>query len=72
MTPTVSGTDIVGDLTLKGVTKSITFPAAITVDPTTLKIQATTYIDKEVFGITEGAGMVDKLFGLVFNLTFTK
>lgn len=70
--PTATGNDIVWDLTLKGITKSISFPATITTDASTLKVWATTYIDKEMFGITEWAGMVDKLFGLVFDLTFTK
>lgn len=72
VTATASGTDITGDLTLKGVTKTINFPATVVVDATSVKINATTYIDKEVFGITEWAGMVDKLFGLVFDLTFNK
>ena len=72
VTATASGADITGDLTLKGVTKTINFPATIAVTPTTVTVNATTYIDKEVFGITEWAGMVDKLFGLVFDLTFNK
>ena len=72
VTTTTSGANITGDLTLKGVTKSINFPATVTIDPAMVKISATTYIDKEEFGITEWAGMVDKLFGLVFDLTFNK
>jgi hypothetical protein len=72
VSPSASGVDITGDLTLKGVTKSINFPATVTIDPNTVKIQATTYIDKDQFGITEWAGVVDKLFGLVFDLTFNK
>ena len=53
VSPSASGVDITGDLTLKGVTKSINFPATVTIDPNTVKIQATTYIDKDQFGITE-------------------
>jgi polyisoprenoid-binding protein YceI len=69
---TTSGDLVSGDLTLKWVTKNISFYATVQLTSAYVKILATTYIDREAFGITEWAWVVEKEFGLVFDLTFNK
>lgn len=51
---------ITGNLTLRGVTKSITFPATIAVDPDAITVNSTFTINRKDFGINY-AGAADNL-----------
>lgn len=59
ITPASDGkVKITGDLTLHGVTKSISFPATVTLDKG-LKLEARFDLDRTQFGMTYGAGKVE-------------
>jgi len=47
---------VTGNLTLHGVTKSITFPATITVDPGAVNVASTFAINRKDFGINYAGG----------------
>lgn len=80
----VSGNDytITGDLTMRGVTHEISFPATIyNTDSTTLHATAQTEIDRTKWGITAGSGnffqdlgdnLIDDMVALSFSITATK
>ncbi len=48
--------DVKADLTIKGITNEITFPAAITMDGKSLTAKATFKVDRTKFGIKYGSG----------------
>ncbi len=66
------GTNLVGDLTMKGITKSISFPATVTITNTSAKIVATTNIERALRQIGEGNAVVSPYFKLEFDVTFNK
>jgi polyisoprenoid-binding protein YceI len=51
---------ITGDLTLHGVTKSMTFPAKVTTTDDTVTVESTFKFDRTDFGISYKPDMVDK------------
>ena len=53
------GHSITGDLTLNGKTKSLTFPATITVKDGAVKLTSELTISQTDFGMTYGAGKLD-------------
>jgi len=53
------GYTVTGDLTLLGKTKSVSFPAQITVDDKKLSLTGDATINRRDFGMTYGKGMVD-------------
>ena len=53
------GCTVTGDLTLTGKTKSVSFPADITVSDDKVTIKSTFKIDRTDFGITYGKGKID-------------
>jgi polyisoprenoid-binding protein YceI len=59
--------NITGNLTLLGVTKTVTFPATVTVDGG-LKLSAEFSIDRTEFGMTYGEGKVEKLVALTVTI----
>lgn len=63
---------VVGDLTLKGVTKQITFPASITYDDDFVSAQADFFIDRTEWGVTEVLDIADKYMEFSINLVFNK
>lgn len=58
--PAGSGYSVTGDLTLRGVKKSVTFPATITVTPDDVAVKAEFSINRKDFGIVY-AGKADDL-----------
>lgn len=60
-----------GDLTLNGVTKSIEFPAAITVSGQTATIVADFFIQRSQWNLTQWKGMVQEELKISFDLTAT-
>lgn len=70
----VNGTNITGDLTLHGVTNSLTFPAKITMAGGKATAVATIPVDRTDFGVKYGSkkffeSIGDKAIDDVFNLT---
>lgn len=69
---------VTGNLTLKGVEKSITFPAIITVDDAKVTTQADFFIDRTQWGVSYGSDeslgdkFIKKEIELKLNLTATK
>lgn len=68
---------VTGDLTLKGVTNEISFPAAIYMKDGALFVEATTEIDRTKWNVNFGSGslfddlgnnVIDDNFGLAFTL----
>ena len=59
VTKTDGGVTITGDLTLRGKTNSISFPATVAAADGTLKLNSSFTIDKSQFGMTYGAGKID-------------
>jgi polyisoprenoid-binding protein YceI len=53
------GYTITGDLTLTGETKSVSFPAEVTVSDDKLTVKGTFKIDRNDFGISYGKGKID-------------
>jgi polyisoprenoid-binding protein YceI len=56
---TDAGVTITGDLTLRGKTNSISFPATVSAADGKLKLTSSFTIDKTQFGMTYGAGKID-------------
>ena len=52
-------TTITGKLTLHGVTKEVSFPAAVTVTGDGVQLKSEFAINRSEFGMTYGAGKVD-------------
>ncbi|WP_026997488.1 YceI family protein [Flectobacillus major] len=72
----VAGSNITGDLTLHGVTKSITFPAKITTAGGKVTATASIPVDRTDFGVKYGSkkffdSIGDKAIDDVFNLDVT-
>ena len=70
--PNVNAT-VTGNLTIKGITKSITFPAEIKIENGTLKCKADVGIDRTDWDVKYGSGkffenLGDKMINDVFNL----
>lgn len=63
---------IIGDLTLNGKTKSITFPATVTDKDGTLSLTADFKINRTDFGMSYGAGMIDDDVALKVSVTAKK
>ncbi len=64
---------VTGNLTIKGITKSITFPAEIKIENNTLKFKADVGIDRTDWDVKYGSGkffenLGDKMISDVFNL----
>ena len=72
---TVTSVDVTGDLSLHGVTKSITFPAKLAMDGEAVKVSADFAINRKDFGIVY-AGKADDLIAdnvaIVLDLTAKK
>jgi polyisoprenoid-binding protein YceI len=66
------GYTVTGDLTLHGKTKSISFPAAISVGADALTLTSTFQINRQEFGISFGAGKVDDQVTLKVNVNAKK
>jgi polyisoprenoid-binding protein YceI len=65
--------NITGNLTLRGVTKSVTFPAIITLSKKQVTAKADFNIDRTEWGMTYGAdGKVDKQVNLQLSLVANK
>lgn len=64
--------NITGNLTLKGVTKSVTFPAQVTMSKKAVAATANFNIDRTEWGITYGEGKVNKEINLKLNLVAGK
>lgn len=47
--------DISGNLTIKGITKNLTFPAKVTIDPTTLNATASFFFDRALYDVKFGS-----------------
>ena len=62
---------ITGNLTMKGVSKSITFPAKVSITPADLMADATFNIDRTQWGLVYGndKGLGDKFINPIVNLT---
>ena len=63
-----AGYDITGDLTLLGQTKSITFPAQVSVSANGLALETNFTIDRTQWGMTFGKGKVDDNVKLTVNV----
>jgi len=65
--------EITANVNIKGIVKSVSFPATVTVSGATIKAQATINIDRTIFDIKYGSGIIgtakDKLIDDVFTLT---
>lgn len=61
---------ITGNLTMKGITKSITFPARLSINPTSLTADANFNIDRTQWGLVYGndKGLGDKMIHPTVNL----
>lgn len=64
--------NITGNLTMKGITKSVTFPAVVAVTKKTVSANATFNVDRNEWGITYGEGKVNKEINLKLNLMAVK
>jgi polyisoprenoid-binding protein YceI len=63
------GYNVIGNLTLKGITKSITFPAAVSMKDGVVTATANFNIDRTMWDITYGAdGKIAKEVNIGFNL----
>jgi len=64
---------ITANINIKGIVKSVTFPATVTMSGSTIKAQATINIDRTLFDIKYGSGIIgtakDKMIDDVFTLT---
>lgn len=81
ITSTVAAGGISGNLTVKGVTLPITFPATISQDGDTLRAEATIELDRTDWSIRYGSGqffddlgdnLIDDMFTITLDLTATK
>jgi polyisoprenoid-binding protein YceI len=72
--PGAGGTthEITGDLTMHGVTKSITFPVKTTADANGVTIEGTTTVKKEDFGMVYGKGMINNDVKVTFTIKAAK
>ncbi len=66
------GYKITGDLTMLGASKSITFPAAISLSGGTLNLTSKFAIDRTQWGMTYGRGKIDDEVKLTVSLKATK
>jgi len=69
------GEELVGELTIKGVTKTVTFTAELTEEETELVVTGTLVVDRTEFGIHYGSAKLadtlkDKAINDEFELTF--
>ncbi|MCP4808093.1 MAG: YceI family protein [Proteobacteria bacterium] len=68
------GTTVTGDLTIRGVTESVTFPAKVSVSDKSVELDAELTIDRQKFGVAY-PGKPDDLISdevaLTLDLTFT-
>jgi polyisoprenoid-binding protein YceI len=73
--------DVKADLTIKGITKEVNFPATITMDKTTITAVANFKVDRTQYNIKYGSGSffenlgdkaIDNEFGIEVNLVATK
>ena len=63
---------IIGDLTLKGVTKQITFPAEIDYEDDSVIAKADFFIDRREWGVNEVLDIADKYIEFGIDLVFKK
>lgn len=63
---------VIGDLTLKGVTKQIVFPATISYSHDFITTKANFFIDRTEWGVTEVLDIADKYIEFGINLVFQK
>ena len=63
---------MIGDLTLKWVTKQISFPANVDYDGDTVTAQADFFIDRTEWGVNEVIDIADKYIEFGINLVFQK
>jgi len=68
----VTSTTVKGDLELNGITKTIEFPATVTISEDMIQAQASTNLDRTSRGINGGIPAVSKYMELTFDLTWTK
>jgi polyisoprenoid-binding protein YceI len=66
------GYTVTGDLTLRGKTKSISFPAAIAVAADGVTVKSTFTINRQDFGISFGPGKVDDTVTIKVAVNATK
>jgi polyisoprenoid-binding protein YceI len=64
--------EITGDLTMHGVTKSVTFPVKTTADDKTVTIDGTLTVKKEDFGMVYGKGMINNDVPVTFTVKAAK
>ncbi len=67
-----SGLVVYGDLTIKGVTKAINFPATVTMNGNTVQFAAAFAIDRLLRGLTMWEGKVNNYLEFNFDLSLTK
>lgn len=63
---------VIGDLTLKGVTKQITFPATITYNHDFITTKADFFLDRTQRGVNEVIDIADKYIEFSIDLVFNK
>ena len=63
---------MIGDLTLKWVTKQISFPALVDYDWDTVTAEANFFIDRTEWGVNEVIDIADKYIEFGINLVFQK
>lgn len=67
-----SGLVVYGDLTIKGVTQAINFPATVTMNGNTVQFAAAFAIDRLLRGLTMREGKVNNYLEFDFDLSLTK
>jgi polyisoprenoid-binding protein YceI len=65
-------TIVIGDLTIKDITQTISFPATITIDGDTVRATAQFAIDKTLRKLNHRDGIVNKFLEFDLNITFNK
>lgn len=63
---------IVGDLTMKGVTKEISFPGTVTVNGDIVTAKAKTNIERALWNVKGMEAVIDKYFEIEFDVSFKK
>lgn len=81
ITSTLAADAISGNLTIKGITKPISFPATISQDGNTIRAQANIEVDRTEWNVRYGSGqffdnlgnnLIDDMFTITLDLTATK
>lgn len=71
LTSVESGT-IVGNLTLKGITKEISFPGSVVVNGDMVTVKATTNLERALWNVKGMEAVIDKYFEISFDVSFKK